>query len=77
MKTNARSNFRFIAFTAALLSVAILPAATATTPQYQIYDIGVIDPGDDASHRALVCRTAELRWVDQSAPAEVRRLRGL
>ena len=29
--------------------MAILPAATATTPQYQIYDIGVIDPGDDAS----------------------------
>ena len=49
MKTNARSNLRFIAFTVALLSVAILPAATATTPQYQIYDIGVIDAGDDAS----------------------------
>ena len=49
MKTNARSNLRFIAITVALLSVAILPAATATTPQYQIYDIGVIDPGDDAS----------------------------
>ena len=49
MKTKARSNLRFIAFTVALLSVAILPAATATTPQYQIYDIGVIDPGDDAS----------------------------
>ena len=49
MKTNARWNVRFIAFTVALLSVAILPAATATTPQYQIYDIGVIDPGDDAS----------------------------
>ena len=49
MKTNARSNFQFIAFTVALLSVAILSAATATTPQYQIYDIGVIDAGDDAS----------------------------
>jgi uncharacterized membrane protein len=49
MKTNARSNFQFIAFTVALLSVAIIPAATATTPQYQIYDIGVIDVGDDAS----------------------------
>ena len=36
-------------FTAALLSVATVSAATATTPQYQIYDIGVIDPGDDAS----------------------------
>ena len=30
-------------------AVAIVPAATATTPQYQIYDIGVIDAGDDAS----------------------------
>jgi hypothetical protein len=49
MKTNARSNRRFIAFTVALLLVAIVPAATATTPQYQIYDIGVIDVGDDAS----------------------------
>ena len=49
MKTNARSNRRFIAITAALLSVAIISAATATTPQYQIYDIGVIDAGDDAS----------------------------
>ena len=49
MRTNARSNFQFIAFTIALLSVAMLSAATATTPQYQIYDIGVIDPGDDAS----------------------------
>ena len=30
-------------------AVAIVSAATATTPQYQIYDIGVIDAGDDAS----------------------------
>ena len=49
MKTNARWNVRFIAITAALLWVAIVSAATATTPQYQIYDIGVIDAGDDAS----------------------------
>jgi hypothetical protein len=49
MKTNARSNLTFIAIAAALLWVAIVSAATATTPQYQIYDIGVIDPGDDAS----------------------------
>src|SRR6266850_6569014 len=49
MKTNARWNGRFIAITAALLWVAIVSAATATTPQYQIYDVGVIDPGDDAS----------------------------
>ena len=49
MKTNAQSNLRFITIIAALLSVAIVSAANATTPQYQIYDIGVIDPGDDAS----------------------------
>src|SRR5215211_6287978 len=49
MKTNARWNDGFIGFGVALLLVAIGPAATATTPQYQIYDIGVIAPGDDAS----------------------------
>src|SRR6266480_1152243 len=49
MKTNARWNRRFVAFTAGLLSVAIISAAIATTPQYQIYDIGVIEVGDDAS----------------------------
>ena len=49
MKTEARSNLRFVAFAIALLSIALLPAATATTPQYQIYDIGVIDAGDDTS----------------------------
>ena len=49
MKTNARWNGRFLAIAAALLWVAIVSAATATTPQYQIYDIGVIDVGDDAS----------------------------
>ena len=49
MKTDARRNVRFVSLIAALLSVAVFPAATATTPQYQIYDIGVIDAGDDAS----------------------------
>src|SRR6476659_1397536 len=49
MKTNARSNLQFIAFFVTLLSVAIPSGATATTPQYQIYDIGVIDAGDDFS----------------------------
>src|SRR3989440_106393 len=49
MKTNGRSNARFIAVTAVVLWVATVPTTTATTPQYQIYDIGVIDPGDDAS----------------------------
>ena len=49
MKTNARWNDRFIAIAGALLWVAIISAATATTPQYQIYDTGVIDAGDEAS----------------------------
>jgi hypothetical protein len=49
MKTDANSNLTFIAIAAALLCVAIIPAATATSPQYQIYDIGVINAGDDAS----------------------------
>src|SRR3954447_6299141 len=48
MKTIGRSNAGFIAITAALLWVATVPRTTATTPQYQIYDIGVVDPGDDA-----------------------------
>lgn len=49
MKTNAPWNVRFTAITVALLAVATVPAAKAGPPQYQIYDIGVIDAGDDAS----------------------------
>ena len=49
MKTNAPWNVRSIAITVALLAIAIVTTATAGTPQYQIYDIGVIDAGDDAS----------------------------
>jgi uncharacterized membrane protein len=48
MKIN-KSNGRFITISGALLWVAIVSGATGTTPQYQIYDIGVIDAGDDAS----------------------------
>src|SRR3989440_4256762 len=49
MKTNGRSNARFIAVTAVLLWVATVPTTTATTPQYRIYDIAVIDLSADAS----------------------------
>ena len=49
MKTNAPWNVLFAPIIAALLAGATVPAATAGTPQYQIYDIGVIDAGDDAS----------------------------
>src|SRR5436189_3585009 len=45
MKFTIGWNFRI----AALLSFISIAGALATTPQYQIYDIGVIDPGDDAS----------------------------
>src|SRR5882757_11414166 len=55
MKIN-KWNGRFIAISAALLWVAIVSGATATTPQYQISDIGVIDPGDDASQGFGVSR---------------------
>lgn len=49
MKTNAPWNVRFIAITAALLATTMVPPGNAGTPHYQIYDIGVIDVGDDAS----------------------------
>ena len=49
MKANAPWSLRFTAITVALLAVATMPAAKAGPPQYQIYDIGVIDAGDDAS----------------------------
>jgi uncharacterized membrane protein len=55
MKTNAKSNRRFIALIAGLW-IAIISAATATIPQYQIYDIGVIKVGDDASQGFGVSR---------------------
>jgi len=49
MKTHAPWNVRFTAVTVALLAVATVPAAKGGPPQYQIYDIGVIDAGDTAS----------------------------
>ena len=49
MKTDTRRNVRFAMLIAALLWAAVVYPISATTPQYQIYDIGVIDAGDDAS----------------------------
>ena len=43
------SKARLIAIATALLWLAVLSAAPAATPQYQIYDIGVVDVGDTAS----------------------------
>jgi hypothetical protein len=46
MKITITSNLFFIAFAAVLLCTAIPSTTHATTPQYQIYDIGVVDLGD-------------------------------
>jgi hypothetical protein len=49
MKTDAKRNVQFVMLIAAVLWAAVVYRVSATTPQYQIYDIGVIDAGDDAS----------------------------
>src|SRR5262249_32133259 len=43
-----RLTFKMQSMAAALLGLAV-PVAIATTPQYQIYDIGVVQVGDTAS----------------------------
>jgi hypothetical protein len=42
-------NERSVAVAAAILWLVLIPTAPATTPQYQIYDIGVVEVGDNAS----------------------------
>jgi len=49
MKIRITSNTFPSAVVAALLFVSIIPATSAPTPQYQIYDIGVVDLGDTFS----------------------------
>src|SRR6266480_4959252 len=49
MKVRITSNTFPSAVVAALLFVSIIPATSAPTPQYQIYDIGVVDVGDTFS----------------------------
>ncbi len=49
MKIRFTSQARSIAVVAALLCLVAVAPTVATTPQYQIYDIGVIDVGDTAS----------------------------
>src|SRR5437762_3860557 len=56
MKIRFRSNGQSIAVVAALLCLAEVAAAVAVTPQYQIYDIGVIEVGDTASQGEGVSR---------------------
>jgi hypothetical protein len=48
MKIGIKSNVISIGI-AALFCVAIIPATSAPVPQYQIFDIGVVQPGDTAS----------------------------
>ena len=56
MRVRITSDVRSIAVAAALpWLVAVMPAV-ATTPQYQIYDIGVIDAGDTTSQGFGVSR---------------------
>src|SRR6059058_4608717 len=49
MKIRITSNTFSSVLAAALTSVAAIPATSAPTPQYQIYDIGVVDVGDTFS----------------------------
>ncbi len=49
MKIRITSNTFPSAVVAALLFVPIIPATSAPVPQYQIYDIGVVDVGDTFS----------------------------
>ncbi len=49
MKVRITSNTFSSVLAAALLCVPIIPATSAPTPQYQIYDIGVVDVGDTFS----------------------------
>jgi hypothetical protein len=56
MKMRGTSKALSIAIATGLLWLAVLPAAPAATPQYQIYDIGVVDVGDTASQGFGVSR---------------------
>jgi hypothetical protein len=49
MKVRITSDLRSVAVAAALLWVVVVIPALATTPQYQIYDIGVVNTGDTFS----------------------------
>jgi hypothetical protein len=56
MKFRISSDVRSIAVTAALVGIVTVTSAVATPPQYQIYDIGVINAGDTASQGFGVSR---------------------
>ena len=56
MKIRITSNTFSSAIAAALSCVATIPATSAPVPQYQIYDIGVVQAGDTASQGFGVSR---------------------
>ena len=56
MENRVTSNVRSSAVAATLLCLVAVPGAPATTPQYQIYDIGVVQVGDTASQGFGVSR---------------------
>jgi len=56
MKVMFRYNLRAIGIVAAVVLRLAVAAARATTPQYQIYDIGVVEVGDIASQGEGVSR---------------------
>src|ERR1043166_7116884 len=56
MRIGFASNGQGIAVVAALVCLVAVAAASGTTPQYQIFDIGVIEVGDIASQGEGVSR---------------------
>jgi hypothetical protein len=58
MKIRITSDVKSLLIAAMLLWAVIIPAAPAATPQYQIYDIGVVQVGDTASQGFGVSRAA-------------------
>src|SRR4029453_13654592 len=56
MKARPQSRAKSAAIAAVLLCAVAFPSARAGTPQYQIYDIGVVQVGDTASQGFGVSR---------------------
>ncbi len=56
MKIKVSSYSRLLVIFAMMVCLATFPAALAATPQYEIYDIGVVDPGDSFSQGFGVSR---------------------
>src|SRR5438874_1663982 len=76
MKMRITWNIRSIAIAAVLPCAGAFTAAYAAPPQYQIYDIGVVDVGDTAS-QGFGVSDAELRSAVRYTLAAAKRLPGL